>query len=50
MKYNQVFLATSASGLARATADAEGVWSVEALLEDQKVNCLAADPRNEGVI
>jgi photosystem II stability/assembly factor-like uncharacterized protein len=50
MKYNQVFLATSASGLARATADVEGAWSVEALLADQKVNCLAADPRNEGVV
>jgi photosystem II stability/assembly factor-like uncharacterized protein len=50
MSNNQVFLATSASGLARATADAEGAWSVEALLEDQKINCLAADPRNEGVV
>ena len=35
MKYNRVFLATSANGLARATADAGGAWSVEALLAEQ---------------
>ncbi len=48
--FDKVFLATTGSGLARATADAEGAWSVEALLEDQKVNCLVADPRNKGVL
>jgi photosystem II stability/assembly factor-like uncharacterized protein len=46
----KVFLATSGSGLARATVDAEGRWSVETLLEDQKLNCLVADPRDDGVI
>jgi len=47
---NQVLLATNGSGLARATANGDGAWSVEALLGEQKVNCLAADPLNEGVV
>jgi hypothetical protein len=46
----KTFLATSSRGLARATFDAEGVWSVEALLEDQKLNSLATPPQNVGVI
>lgn len=50
MSNNRVFLATTGSGLARATRDANDVWSVEALLEGHDVRCLAADPLNAGVI
>jgi photosystem II stability/assembly factor-like uncharacterized protein len=47
---SKTLLATTNHGLIRATAEAEGAWSVESLLEEQKLNCLAPDPRNEGVI
>jgi hypothetical protein len=50
MLTNKVLLVTNSTSLVRAAAGGGGAWSVEALLEDQKVNCLAADPRNEGVI
>ncbi len=40
---NSVFLATTGPGLARASFQ-DGAWSVEFLLPDQDVRCLAADP------
>ena len=40
---NSVFLATTGPGLARASSQ-DGAWSVEFLLPDQDVRCLAADP------
>jgi len=44
------FLATTGQGLARASRGANGEWSVELLLSDQDVRCLAADPLNPRVI
>src|SRR6266567_4988212 len=44
------FLATTSQGLARASQSASGEWSVEFLLNDQDVRCLAADPLNPRVI
>jgi hypothetical protein len=38
------FLATTGNGLAAARRGANGEWSVEMLLADQDVRCLAADP------
>src|SRR2546426_4499861 len=45
-----IFLATTGPGLARATRHSGDVWSVEFLLADQDVRCLAADPVNPQVI
>ena len=47
---NRVLIATTGSQLARAECDVSGNWSVEFLLTDQKVTCLAADPCQPGVI
>lgn len=47
---NRVFLATSSSGLTRVTEDDAGAWSTEALLQDQRINCLAADARSKAFI
>src|SRR5260370_25624794 len=44
------FLATTSHGLARASQGARSEWSVELLLSDQDVRCLAADPLNPNVI
>ena len=44
------FMATTGTGLARAFRDAKGDWSVEFLIEDQDVRCLAADPSNPDVV
>src|SRR5260221_12796504 len=44
------FLATTSQGLARASRGASSEWSVEFLLSDQDVSCLAADPLNSRVI
>ena len=44
------FLATMSHGLARASQGASGEWSVEFLLNDHDVRCLAADPLNPRVI
>src|SRR6266567_3078639 len=44
------FLATTSQGLARASQSASGEWSVEFLLSEQDVRCLAADPLNSRVI
>jgi len=44
------FIATTGKGLARAVREANGIWSVESLLEDQDVRCLAADSSNPDVV
>src|SRR5262245_44157902 len=44
------FIATTGSGLSRATRTASGVWHVETLLAGQDVRCLAADPLHPGVV
>ncbi|MGH2521458.1 MAG: WD40/YVTN/BNR-like repeat-containing protein [Anaerolineales bacterium] len=46
----KTFLATTGAGLARASRDAEGNWSVEFLLAEQDVRCLAADPLSQHVV
>jgi len=45
----KTFLATTGNGLARASY-ANGEWSVDFLLADQDVRCLAADPLNPNVV
>jgi photosystem II stability/assembly factor-like uncharacterized protein len=45
----KTFLATPGRGIARAERDAHG-WSVEFLLQDQRVTCFAADPHKPGVV
>ena len=42
----KTFLATTGRGVARATCSASQAWSVEFLLPDHDVRCLAADPLN----
>jgi photosystem II stability/assembly factor-like uncharacterized protein len=44
------FLATTSHGLARASQSASSEWSVELLLSEQDVRCLAADPLNPNVL
>src|SRR6266704_2882375 len=44
------FLATTGHGIARAEYVATTQWSVEFLLLDQDVRCLAADPLNPEVV
>jgi photosystem II stability/assembly factor-like uncharacterized protein len=39
-----IFIATTGSGLARASRQADGRWEVERLLAGSDVRCLAADP------
>jgi photosystem II stability/assembly factor-like uncharacterized protein len=46
MTGNEIFLAVAGSGLARAHGGSNGDWTVEHLLEDQGVLCLAADLAN----
>jgi photosystem II stability/assembly factor-like uncharacterized protein len=46
----KTFLATTGRGLARATCRRGDEWTLEALLPDQQVCCLAADPLNPAVI
>jgi len=45
----KTFLATTGNSLARAS-NVNGQWSVEFLLADQDVRCLAADPLNPNVV
>jgi len=45
-----IFLATTGHGLARASKHSHEEWSVEILLPDQDVRCLAANPANPQVI
>jgi photosystem II stability/assembly factor-like uncharacterized protein len=42
----KTFLATTGQGLTRATCGTNEVWSVEFLVPDHDVRCLAADPLN----
>ncbi len=44
------FLATTGHGLARASRSASDTWSVEVLLIEQDVRCLAADLLNRDII
>lgn len=46
----KTWLATTRHGLVHATCDAHERWSVAALLTDQMVTCLAADPLNRAVV
>jgi hypothetical protein len=39
-----IFLASTGNGIARAEPTSNGNWSVDLLLADQGVQCLAADP------
>ena len=50
MPVNTIISTTGSKGLARAERGADGAWTVEFLLEDQPVNCLAADPHNANVV
>jgi hypothetical protein len=47
---NRVFISIRSSGIARAERGANSGWSVEALLQDRDIRCLAADPHNANVI
>ena len=44
------FIAATGQGIARATRGDGDTWSVEFLLSDQDVRCLAVDPLNQNVI
>jgi hypothetical protein len=46
----QVFIAATGQGLTRAGCGASGEWTVTRLLENQKLQCLATDPLNSGVV
>jgi hypothetical protein len=46
----QVFIAAIGQGLARAERSASGEWPVTRLIENQKIQCLTADPLKPGVI
>ncbi len=46
----RIFLATTGQGLARATYNATGEWSVESLLSDQDIRCLTSAPHNPNVV
>jgi photosystem II stability/assembly factor-like uncharacterized protein len=45
-----LYVATTGHGLVRATPKGAGEWTVDVLLTDQDVRCLAADPHNPNVI
>jgi hypothetical protein len=47
---SSLFLATTDSGLARAEQQHYGRWSVETLLDGQKLRCLAADPLDPDIV
>ena len=46
----KAFLATTGHGLTSAARGTNGAWSVEVLLAEQDVRCLAADPLNPQVL
>ncbi len=46
---NRIFISTNGSRLARAECQNDQ-WSVEVLLEDANVRCLAADPHNPNIV
>ena len=45
-----VFIATTGNGLARASRASDDKWSVEFLLQDRDVRCLASDPLSPEVV
>ena len=45
-----VFIATTGEGLARAVRQRNNEWSVELLLKNEDVRCLASDPSNPDVV
>lgn len=47
---SKIFISTTGNGLARAESSINGDWSVETLLQSEKVKCLAADPHNPEVV
>jgi photosystem II stability/assembly factor-like uncharacterized protein len=50
MVYANVFIATTGNGLARASRSPDNEWSIESLLTEQDVRCLASDPLNSQVV
>lgn len=46
----KVFIATTGKSLARAERQANDGWSVEHMVEDQHVHCLAVDPSKRNVL
>jgi len=46
----RVFISTTRPGLSRAELGADGMWSVETLLHDVDVRCLAVDPHQPGTV
>lgn len=46
----KVFLATTDQGLARVIQNMDDDWSIEFLLKDQDIRCLASDPLNPSII
>lgn len=46
----RTFIATTGQGIARASETTKDTWSVEFLLADYDVRCLAADPLNKSVV
>jgi len=46
----KTFLATNGSGIARVTCVRDGHWSVDQVLEGNRVTCLASDPLNPGQV
>jgi photosystem II stability/assembly factor-like uncharacterized protein len=46
----KTFIATTGRGLARAERKTDGEWTVEFLLKEQDVRCLACDPLNPDAI
>lgn len=47
---DKVFLSTNGQRLARAECNGKGQWSVETLLDGQKVCCLVKDPHHPNVV
>jgi len=46
----RVFISTIGNGIARASQDLTGHWSVSSLLAGSSISCLAADPANLGAV
>src|SRR6266568_1224786 len=44
------FISTTGRGIARAALNADSAWSVEHLLAELDVRCLAVDPLNHAVV
>lgn len=46
----RTFISATGNDLVRATLDTDGEWSVETLLSDKGISCLATDPKNPEII